>query len=81
MWPEGLIANFVSDVETHPVHPVCSSSLLDGINRIYRIGEEITHPRLTLHAASALPPSLFELWRTRKAAKPQRSEERKESSR
>jgi len=53
MWPEGLIANFVSDVETHPVHPVCSSSLLD---RIYRIEEYLSHARLTLHAASALKP-------------------------
>ncbi|OPZ70369.1 MAG: hypothetical protein BWY82_02088 [Verrucomicrobia bacterium ADurb.Bin474] len=71
MWPEGLIANFVSDVETHPVHPVCSSSLLDRINRTYRIGGEMSHARLTLHAASALPPSLFDLWRTRKTPIPQ----------
>ncbi|OPZ74549.1 MAG: hypothetical protein BWY82_00651 [Verrucomicrobia bacterium ADurb.Bin474] len=72
MWPEGLIASGASDVENHPVnrvHPVCSSSFLDRIYRIDRIEEEMSHARLTLHAASALKPSLFELWRTRKAAK------------
>ena len=35
----------------YPVHPVCSSSLLD---RVYRIKEYLSHARLTLHAASAL---------------------------
>ena len=51
--PEG---GFGRDVETHPVnlvHPVCFSSLLD---RIYRIEEDLSHARLTLHAASALKP-------------------------
>jgi len=29
---------------------------MDRINRIYRIGEDLTHARWTLHAASALKP-------------------------
>ena len=37
---------------------------LDRICRIYRIEEDLPHARLTLHAASSLPPSLSGLWRT-----------------
>jgi len=44
---------------------ILSVSLLF-LDRIYRIEEEMTHARLIRHAGSALPPSLFELWRTRK---------------
>ena len=51
MWPEGLIASKASDVRNHPV---CCFSHFGQVFRIYRIGEELSHARLTLHAASAL---------------------------
>ena len=53
MWPEGLIASKASDVRNHPV---CCFSHFGQVFRIYRIGEELSHARLTLHAASALKP-------------------------
>ena len=63
-----------------PAHPQAIERLMGygnkgGIgllDRIDRFEEDLSPARLTLHAASALPPSLFERWRTRKPQSPPR---------